>query len=1188
MGNKLFRKITSVFTTIATVITLSGFNFAMPVFAAVMDSQVADGDLIRATGDIKVYIADKRGNTWYKRWLVGPQIFDFYGHFGQAAWGKIKEVSPAFRDAAIETNLVQVAGDEKVWRLDNCTAGIGCTKRWIKNAATFTGLGYDWGSIRTINEAEANWHTTGAEIDTTGQQQTGNLTVALAADNPVGVTLPLGATRVELLKFTVSGSGTVNSVAVQRYGAGSASDFNNVYLYDGNTRLTTGRSINSTTHMVNFTGLNLAVNGSKTLTVVGDFTSSSSFAGNVDGFRINSASDVGASTTVGGNFPIVGNLFSTTAATVGSITIARSGSLTNPKVGETNAKVAEFQLTAGSSEDVDVQSITLFQVGNISRSNLTNFVLKQGGATLATASALNSSDRVVLTFSSPLNIPKGGVRTLELFADVGSNARSGDTIRFYLETNADLYAVGKTYGYGTTVTSTNYDNSANDGTDASWTQVDAGQVTIAFSGPSTTDYSVQQQDVELFRFNITSQNNIEIRNTRLTLIAGGADADEDSDAGGLVNGTASVNYTDIKFVDATTGAVVVGPRDLSGTAVTDDDSQSLVFTDVWNVNANQTRTIKVTADVANYTPASNETITARLDAFQASDIKNLDNNLFVATSSIVPSGNITGNAHNIKTASLTTSLAGTPTAQTYINGSKDIALTGINLQAGTGKDVKVTSIMLTAVGANSCATETDCVLTVKLFDGTTQIGDTKSLTSSNTATFSNLSLLINKGTTKTIVARVDLNTLSSVSSGTTLRLDVASAGDITAQDLDGNTVANSGTVTGPAHTITGAGTLTAALAPDEIDVTDAHNIIAGKSDVTLAKIRFTAANEQLKIVKLRIKVASGTLDEITGLTLWDGSSKVADTVVPNSSLNADFNSWLADFIVPKDNSKILTVKGNLNTISGGADSGAQVSVTLDFDDNFEARGVGTNTVVTSVGSSDITGRTMIVRKTVPTVTLLSLPSSTLVSGTNTLLRFRIAADSTEQVSVKKLGFTVSYSDIATSTNLTVSSPAIREVGAGSDIAGTSFITTDTADTTQTLTVRIEFTSEQAIAAGGYKDYDLRATVSNVGPSDQISTKLDSQAGVDDTENPGNPAATIYVLRDEANNNTTLLELDPDIGDTGDGLDSYFIWSDNSAVPHNDTVAGASATTTTGSADWIHGYKVRTIPTDSKVLISPSS
>ncbi len=1180
MGNKLFRKITSVFTTIATIFTLSGFNFVFTAHAAVMDSQVADGDLIRATGDIKVYIADKRGNTWYKRWLVGPQIFDFYGHFGQAAWGRIKEVSPAFRDAAIETNLVQVDGDEKVWRLDNCVAGVGCTKRWIKNAATFTSLGYDWGSIRTINQAEANWHTTGADIDTT--TQTGNLTVALAPDNPAGVTLPYKATRVTMLKFVISGSGVVNSIAVQRYGAGAATDFDNVYLYDGGVRLTTGRSINSTTHMATFTGLNIAVNGSKTLSLVVDFDDAGSGSGNVNGFRINSASDIVANTTVGGNFPITGNLFSTVSQSVGSITIEKTGSLTNPKIGQTGAKIAEFKMTGGSSEDLTVHGITLFQTGNISRTNLSNFVLKQGGATIASAPAMDSTDHINFTFTTPITLLKGQVKTFELYADIGPSSRINDTIKIYLEESADLYATGNTYGVGVMVTN-NYDGSTT-GSKFSQVSVEGGQITMSFQGPSTVDYAVQNQDVELIRFNIASQNNIEIRSFKVTFTAIGTSV-------GLGTGSAT-KYTDVKLVDTSNNQVVAGPKDLTTTA-TSVATETLIFTDIWNVNANQTRTIKVTADIANYTPASDERIKVTLGdgsnngpLSAANAVKNLDNNLFI-TSGIVPSGDIAGNTHNVKSGSLTVSLAGTPTDQTHINGAQDIAVTGINFQAGTGKDVKVTSIKITAAGANSCATETDCVLVVKLYDGSNQIGDTKSLNSASdpSAIFSNLNLDIAKGTTKTIVVKTSLNTLSTVASNTSLHFDVVSSTDVTAQDSDGNTISVSGSVTGPTQTITGSGTLTAALAPDEIDVTDAHNIIAGKSDVTLAKIRFTAANEQLRLTKIRIKIPAGTLDEITGLTLWDGSTKVADVVTPNSSLNADFNSWLADFIVPKDGSKTLTIKGNLNTISGGADSGAQVKVTLDYDDNFEARGVGTNTTITSVGAADIDGRTMIVRKTVPTVTLLSLPSTTLVSGTNTLLRFRIAADSTEQVSIKKLGFTVNYTDIATSTDLTVSNPVIREVGSGTNISAASpFIDNDTPANSQTLNIKIEFNNEQSITEGNYKDYDLIADVSNVGPSDQISTKLDTKTGVDDTEDPG--SATIYVLRDGSSN--TLLELDPDIGDTGDGLDSFFIWSDNSAVPHSDTFAATSATTTTGSADWIHGYKVRGIPTDSKVLVSPSS
>jgi hypothetical protein len=178
-----------------------------------------------------------------------------------------------------------------------------------------------------------------------------------------------------------------------------------------------------------------------------------------------------------------------------------------------------------------------------------------------------------------------------------------------------LYAVGKTYGFGLAVTRTAYDNASADGTDASWSSIEAGQVTISQKGPAVTDYAVQGQDVELLRFDMASQINGEVRSTGITLTAGGTDADEDTtDTGGLVTNGTSVNYTDVKIVDVATGAIVAGPTDLSGVAAGDDDAQTLTFTDIWNIQAGKTRTLKVTADVANFTPHSTETIKATLTA----------------------------------------------------------------------------------------------------------------------------------------------------------------------------------------------------------------------------------------------------------------------------------------------------------------------------------------------------------------------------------------------------------------------------------------------------------------------------------------------------------------------------------------------------------------------------------------------
>lgn len=1207
MGNKLFRKIISTLTSLATIFVFSGFTFITPVLAAANDSAVMSGDLARATGDTKVYIVDQKGNTWYKRWLVGPQIFDFYGQFGPSAWGRIKEVTPGFISTAVETNLVQVTGHPEVWRLDNCVAGVGCTKRWIQDAATFTGLGYDWNAIRPINDAEGNWHVAGSPVTTTTTTTTsttttttGNFTVTLASDNPAGATLPLGATHVTLMKFTVNGSGTLNSLNVQRFGAGNASDLANVYLYDGMIRLTTGRSINSTTHVVSFTGLNLAISGSKTLSVVGDFTTSSANVGNVDGFRINTSGDVVANATVGGTFPITGQLFSTTAATVGSIQVDKASTLSSPKVGQQNVEVAEFKLTAGSSEDITVNGITLYQTGNISRSNISNFVLTQGGTTIATASGLDASSHLLLTFTTPLVLQKGQVKTFQLFANIGGGSRVNDTITFYLETASDVNAIGNVYGYGVTVnfgpTTGSYDGSS---TNYSSETLQGGQVTIAFNGPAVTDYSVQQQNVPLVKFSISSQNNIEIRNFRVRFVAAGTGA-------GL--GTGSITkYTNVKITNDATGVVMTGPKDLTTTGIS-TTAENVTFTDVWNLNANTAYNFTLSGNIANFTPASDETLKVTLGDGSsggpfvvANSIKNLDNNLFITTG-IVPSGDITGNTFNIKAGALATSLAGTPIAQTYINGAKVIQLAGYNLVAGTGKDVKVTSIKITGAGANSCATAsaiTNCILTLKLMNGTVQIGDIKSLTSNSdpTATFNNLNLLIAKGTTKTLTLVGDLNTLSTVAGSTTVNFNIAAAADVVAQDVDGNTVSPTGTATGPTMTIASAGTITAVSAPSEIDVTDAHNIIGGRSDVVLSKIRFTASNEALRLNKARITIASTATNAVTGLSLWDSTgNKVADYVTPTSAGVADFNAWLSSFVIPKNGDATLVVKANLNTVGvGQATSGTIITATLDSTSNFDVVGVDTNTDITALSPTTVAGNNMVLRKTLPTVTALALPSGKLTAGTNTLLRFMVTADSAGQLSFKKLGFTINMTDITTSTDLDVSSPQIQQVingaASGTNIPTTNSMTANTASTSETRTLRMLFNSEEQVAVGTSKTYDLLATVSNVGggtDNDSIQTALAQQSGVDDTATvtpgaPGNDtAANLFYIRTGSGSPSTLATLDPAIA-TADGLDSYFIWSDYSAVPHSDTLAGASATTTTGSLDWIHGYKIRTIPTSAKTI-----
>lgn len=1097
----------------------------------------------------------------------------------------------------------------------------GSNYRKFSNESAFLANGFNFAHVvSTSKSVVANGSAiTGAEsmlMNTAGGATTGSnvpaggsgLTVALASNTPAAANIPQSAVQVPFTSFNVTaandGAVVIRSLTVTRGGLGASTNFSGVYLYDGMTRLTTSRTVNSTSNQATFTGLNYTVPAgqTRTLTVKADMASTV----NNNFFAINAASDIDASgAVVSGSFPMMGNTMVGVAQSVGSITIEKSGSnpLTSPKAGETGAKVAEFKLTMGS-ENGTVNALTLYQVGNIANDKLTNFMLKQSGTTLASTSMMSGSN-VIFNLATPFYMEKNTTKVFEVYADVNSTARSADTIRFYLDNGADLYAMGKTYGFGLSVTRTGYDNGSADGTDASWSSIEAGQVTISQKGPAVTDYAVQQQDVELLRFDLASQINGEVRSTGITLTAGGTDADEDTtDTGGLVTNGTSVNYTDVKIIDVATGAIVAGPQDLTGVAAGNDDAQTLTFTDIWNIEAGKTRTLKVTADIANFTPHSTETIKATLTAFGSSAIKNLDTNLFVATSEIVPSGAVIGAAHNVKSGSLTTTLAATPSLQTYINGTSNVPMVGINLTAGTGKDTKITSLKTTITGADSCDTEADCVSSAMLYDGDTLLS-TKNI-SGTTVTFSGLNTTITKGTTKTLTIKTNLIKLSSVGGSTTLSFGIASASDISAQDMEGNNVDPSGTVTGPAHVIASAGSMTGTLAADDTE-TESQIILAGASNVVLAKYRLTAASESLKLTKLRITLPANTAEEISTLALYDGATKLTnDVAVTNDTTPyADFNSFIADFIVPKDASKTLTVKGSTGTTSNGATSGTSITATLDYDTNFEARGInGSDTVDTALGSANIDGRAMIFRKAKLTFTEQALSTTAITNGSeNEVYKFAVTADGND-AALKQLVFDVTLTDnvgtnngqTAGSWKLFKGSTDITSLVDIHAIAGTSLEAGGGNLTTGTSKLIVTWATEDLIASGGTNPYTLRATLSNYGTAaddDTIRVILNA-----DTQAPTSGYNKLADLDQTVGQKTIgfvntagpypvgLADSSVTLADTR----SYIVWSDYSVVAHDNSVADTvgdvgdgEVASATSSGDWFNSYLLKNLPFSGRTM-----
>ncbi len=262
------------------------------------------------------------------------------------------------------------------------------------------------------------------DVKVDDQGQTGDVTIALASNTPVGTTIPQGATGVEMARFKITGNGTMDSLSVHRYGVGSPSAFDNVYLYEDDVRLTNGRSVSSSTNIAEFNNLNFVVNGTRYISIVADFTAD---AEGQHGWEILQASDVDLA-SVSGSFPIQAELFALGDEEASTVEITKSSNPADPSVGE-HADLAKFKIQNGSN-DTELQRITLTQVGDVNNSDLSELELYQGSTLLATADEL-VDDQLTFVLDEPYEMADGISR---IFTIQGTTSgRSGRTVEFYVE-----------------------------------------------------------------------------------------------------------------------------------------------------------------------------------------------------------------------------------------------------------------------------------------------------------------------------------------------------------------------------------------------------------------------------------------------------------------------------------------------------------------------------------------------------------------------------------------------------------------------------------------------------------------------------------------------------------------------------------------------------------------------------------
>ncbi|MDO8583799.1 MAG: hypothetical protein Q7R83_01320 [bacterium] len=1098
-------------------------------------------------------------------------------------------------------------------------AGFAANNLNVANVLS-TSVSYPTGSDVTGREdAISNVVLAGGSI---ANPTAGTLSVALASDTAPTQTVAKSASSVSLFKFTITGgaqASTLTGIKLRDVGMGATTDLANAYVYDGfGNRLTTGRTINSSTKTVEFNGLTLSVPAGQPVSVVivGDIYSSAT-AGGQHALELSDASYVTLSSgAVTGSFPVRGNVATIGTVTATAVAMTEGTQPATVTVGSKDVEIASFKINTATN-DIEVRRITLLQAGTIANSDITNLKLYQGINVVATAAAL-VNDKIVLNFTTPFPITAGFTKTFSLHADV--SGRADRNIKIYIENNADVYAIDKLHNTGAAfdMTLTTGGSEAYISANAAAILLQGGQLTFAFNGPSAGDVNKGTSNFNMYKFALTAASaDLEIKKLYVTVT---------STDGGFLRESTTDYFRNVRVVNLDTGKTLMGPTSIPTTV-----SGLITFTEAFNVAAGQTLNLGVNVDIYNSTDTDlidnkfRVTVGTGTTLFDgANDVRIISTGEYLAAAKIVPNSITNGNVFTVKSSALSVSLAGNPSSNTVVGKQQGVPTTGLLFSATKG-DSTVTSIKVTGYGSTTGNAVPGAALTAGLFDdvvsscslwdGDRQVGTSQNPDATSGAmTFSGINWVVSAGSPKTLIVKCNVQT--NLSATAYFGVAVAAVDDITAQDADSNSItsipsavlnANAGTVQ---MTVQTGGTLTVAtesLAPSTILVAD------GSTWHIVSQYKFTAQNEAITIDRINV-TTTGSAANFSAIAIAQngaikgynelpaGTDQAKDIELTGTNAitvaaggTASIQVWAKFKAIAPYSQTSVYVSGN--SVKAGI-NGAVVTGNWNSDYaakyNIHTAGVGSGNTITTGSATPLMGNTFVIRKTKPSVVYQPV-SSTLGNGARDLYSMQVKADPNGTLAVKKLSFSMTFSTSSASTlNLTgfkiyrganeidASNVVISATGTklGVGAAGDSM----NAETGilyagnfvgSSVSVTVLFNTEESITAAEPKVYTLRATVAGSATGDQIS--------ISPLRNSLSAAVTGYLS--DAAATTSAFGAGPILWSAVDtaisGANGTFLWSDMSETPHSDAY-GIVGDAVYSSKDWTEDLYVSGLG-DSQVL-----
>ncbi|MDD5738591.1 MAG: peptidoglycan-binding domain-containing protein [Candidatus Pacebacteria bacterium] len=1137
-------KLAKKFATIATIITVVAMVVGPVAPAQAQTTAELQAQVAALQAQLTALLAQLNATTGGTTGTTGtlPSGCSFDRNLKQGMSGAdvkcLQQVLNSDADTRVAVSGVGSAGNETTYFGSLTTAAVN--KYQVKQGIVAVGTGF----VGPLTRAKLNAGTTGGATGTTlpagcttnsgyspttGQPcgsgtavvipTTGVVTASLASDNSASASIVTDSTAgdgaqslIPMLKVNLSNGTaspiTVTSMKFTRSGISDDSDISQAYLYDGDTMLADYSSFSLTVLTFNSASLiTIPANTVKTITLKVDLADTTDAGGKTIRFGINAASDiVSNASSIGGVFPLTGN-YMTTAQTssLGKLTVAVQA--TNPAAPDPGAGVEVMKFTlAAADQNIQVKKLVFTDVGTVAYTDLTNFTLFDAATPIGSVVASANSDKTVVMdlSASPILIEKGNTKNMTLKADIVGGTSRDYTFKF--QNMYDIVAYDTQYGIYVKPNQSD-----------TWTILSGAKGTIN----NGTVTATRATDSPSGNISASSTNQVL---AKFVLKASGEDV-KISDLTLKIYGSIGVvgmYQTSVYY----NGAQVGQTTTTMDTQATAGATEGVIFSfgNTLILPAGSEKVLEIRSDVKNASGgsiAAGSTLTAQVSSFTATG---------KTSGASVTIGSVTGYQLTVSAGTLVVTenqavpdwSSSTPTG---VAGATNALIGSFILTAGSGEGASVTALTAQIIGTANTEYQN-----VRIYKGTLASGVQLGAALNNGGTptvatdytvYPSPYLSLNAGEQVVLNVYADILTGASTATIKNVKMGVVyGTGKVT-----NTSVNSSGTVTGQ-NLVVSSGGYVGVFA--DTNTPSAGLVVMGTTGVEFAKFKLSASSspEAMTISGL---VATTTLNAGTALAPTSSVSSITLTSALNPSwsviLPSLSSAGVADFtglmtanplVIPAGEEDVITLKANIG-VYGAADSNSYIVF-----------GLATTTYRGESGSPTtiapayrVAGTAQYIYKSKPTVTLIAQPTagSTFSDGTQTLIKFRVAADSKGAIDLNRVNIKVAINDIATSTsNLYLSGISLYQIGnstvlnsavsinatsstsyidysASSTVSASKFGGALTGDplskTGNILLSNTDGTALKQIGAGNYVDFEVKATVTGSAQYDTMTFSLDN-------------------------------------------------------------------------------------------------